>query len=79
MTKKRLINIARRMLFGTWDSVFYTTQSPRMTMQEWKDLCLMGFWVQCEHPHPPESKMFYMMSEKEAENLELFKRLSVSA
>jgi hypothetical protein len=41
--------------------VFYSSYSPRITFGEYEELLALGFKVQCEWPHPPESKMYYQM------------------
>lgn len=69
--RKRILKIAKRMLLD--GEVFYSSHSPHMTMEDYRRLTAIGFWVQSEFPHPPESRCYYMMSEKRAINLEILK------
>ena len=75
-TRKRLLSIARRMLVDR--NIFYTTSSPRMSVKEYNALCDLGFSVQSEWPHPPESRMFYMMAHAREKNVELYEILNGS-
>lgn len=74
-SQKRLLNIARRMLFD--HEMFFTQDSPRMSMTEYDALRSLGFAVQSEWPHPPECRFFYMMYHARNENLELYRKLKV--
>lgn len=73
MKLSRILRIAYRMLYK--DEEFYSTQSPRMSNSEYLELSSLGFWIQCEYPHPPESKFYYMMDEFELSNCTLFDKL----
>lgn len=72
-SNKRLLNIAKRMLID--GEVFYSTVSPKMNMKEYNALCTLGFRVQSEWPHPPESRLYYMMEPFKDQNLSLYKNL----
>lgn len=72
-TNKRLLNIAKRMLVD--GEVFYSTFSPKMSNKEYNALCALGFHVQSEWPHPPESRLYYMMEPFKDQNINLYNNL----
>jgi len=75
-SNRRLLNIAKRMLIN--GEVFYSTTSPKMTNLEYDKLCQLGFHAQSEWPHPPESRLYYMMTSFKDENLSLYNKLKSS-
>ena len=72
-TKRRLLNIAKKMLLD--GCIFYCTTRPRMTMKEYEELWGLGFRIQSEWPHPPESRNFYMMENFKKQNIDLYQKL----
>jgi hypothetical protein len=70
------MNIARRMLFN--GEYFYSTHSPKMTVKEFDELSRLGFRIQSEWPHPPESRMYYMMNGFEDYNIKIYNENVVS-